>query len=123
MASLLIKLGAAVIAAIALVIAVMFVIGLGPFNTRPSVAAKAIPKVQAQVAKAQTHEAAAVTQAETKTKADNAGLQQRTENHVTKIRAATSRAVPTHVPDGAFYDSVCDTQFYAGNSDCSRRGR
>lgn len=113
MSSLLFKITASVVGALALAIAAMWVIGLGPFNTRPSVAAKAIPKVQATVAKIQTDAGTAVAKVETKTKAASAAAEKRTEDHVAKIRAA-----PAGVADREFYRGVCDTQFYAGSADC-----
>ncbi len=114
MTRLLIQIGAGIVAALLLVVAVMWVIGLGPFNTRPSVAAKQLPKVTAAVTKTQTQAGAAVAKADTQAKTTIAAAEKRTEGHVAKIRAA-----PDGASDAEFYRSVCDTQLYEGSADCS----
>lgn len=114
----LVKIGLGALALLVLVVAGMFVLQLGPFNQRPSVAAKAIPKVQATVAATQTQAATAVTAAETKTTVAATDTLKRNETHVAQIRAA-----PDNGADAEFYRSVCDTQLYAGSADCSGFGR
>jgi type II secretory pathway component PulM len=108
------KIAAGAVALLVLIVAAMFVLQLGPFNQRPSVAAKAIPKVQATVAATQTQAAAAVGAAEAKTQAVATVIQKRTEDHVVKIRAAPDGGAS----DAEFYRSVCDTQLYGGSADC-----
>lgn len=120
--TLAIRLGLGLLALIVVTVGLMWIIGLGPFNTRPSSAAKELPKVEAKVEKTQAKAAEAVAQAETKTAASGAALEQRTETNVAKVRAAAPRVVSADVPDGAFFDSVCQSQFYAGSADCRGRG-
>lgn len=109
-----IKIGLGAVAALVLVVSAMFVLQLGPFNHRPSVAAKAIPKVVATVAATQTQAATAVTAAEVKTTAAAVETQKRIEVHVVQIREAPDRSGATE----QFYRSVCDTQLYGGSADC-----
>lgn len=99
--------------------AAMWVFGLGPFNTRPSAAAKLQPKVAASVAKTQTAATAAVTKVEAKTKTANAATEKRTEVHVAKIRAAAPpRAAAVDVSDREFFLGVCSAKLYARDPDC-----
>lgn len=117
------RIGAAVVGVVALAVAVMFVLQLGPFNTRPSAAAKQLPKVEAAVAKTQDQAGAAVTKVESAAKAANVNTEKRTEGHVAKIRAAAPRAVPADVPDGQFFAGVCESKLYAGSAGCRGVGR
>ena len=106
-------LGAAILA-----VAVMFVLQLGPFNHRPSAAAKELPKVAAKVEEVHGEAVKAVAKVEDKTKAAAVITKQKVETHVAKIRAA-----PDGGSDAEFYRSVCDTQLYQGSADCSRYRR
>lgn len=117
MPKIVVQIIAGAVALLILVGVVMWVVGLGPFNTRPSAAAKAAPKVQATVAKTQTQVADAVAKAEDKTQAAGAVIEKRTEAHVAKIRAVPRVAAP-NVPDRQFFVGVCESQLYAGSPDC-----
>jgi hypothetical protein len=118
MTSLIAKIIAGLVVALLLAVAVMWVVGLGPFNTRPSAAAKQIPKVAAAVTKTQGQASTAVAKVESKAKDANTATEKRTEGHVAKIRAAAPRAVPADVPDGEFFAGVCESKLYAGSADC-----
>ena len=114
MFSIPVRIALGALATVILAVAVMFVLQLGPFNHRPSAAAKELPKV------ADTQKAVAVDvgKAEVKTVAKADDTKKRTENHVAKIRAA-----PDGGSDAEFFGSVCDTQLYQGSADCSRYRR
>jgi len=118
MSSMLIRIIAGAVALLVLTIAAMFVLQLGPFNTRPSAAAKVQPKVAAAVAKTQGHAAASVAKVEAKAQAKAVDTQKRIETHVAKIRAA-----PDGGSDAEFFASVCDTELYEGSADCRRYRR
>ncbi|CAB4198827.1 hypothetical protein UFOVP1324_54 [uncultured Caudovirales phage] len=118
MFSIPVRIALGALATVILAVAVMFVLQLGPFNHRPSAAAKELPKVAAKVADTQKAVAVDVGKAEVKTVAKADDTKKRTENHVAKIRAA-----PDGGSDAEFFGSVCDTQLYQGSADCSRYRR
>lgn len=122
MTSLIAKIIAGIVGALLLALAVMWIIGLGPFNTRPSAAAKQLPKVEKAVAQTQNQASAAVAKVEGEAKTTIAATEKRTEGHVAKIRAAAPRAVPADVPDGEFFAGVCESKLYAGSADCRGLG-
>lgn len=118
MPSLTTRIIGAVVLALLVAVAALYVLQLGPFNPRPSTAAKALPKVQGAVAKAQGQQGAAVAEAEIKTNSAAVAAEKKAERHVDQIRKSTARAVPADVPDAEFYRGVCDTQLYAGDPAC-----
>lgn len=99
---------------IAVIGAVLFIFQLGPFNTRPSAAAKIIPKVEKAVAQTQAAEVKAVEKAEVKTQTAAVAIEKRTATHVAQIRKSTASAVPADVPDDAFCRGVRASKLYAG---------
>lgn len=122
MPRLVIQLALGAVALLILIVAGMWVIGLGPFNTRPSPAAKVAVQTQKAVTKTQGEAKAATDQAETATRKTIATTEKRTEGHVAKIRAAAPRAIPADVPDGEFFAGVCESKLYAGSADCRGLG-
>lgn len=117
--SMLVKIVAGLVAALVIVGLVMWVVGLGPFNTRPSPAAKVQTQATTAVAKADKAQGAAVGQATTKTQTTIADTAKRAANDADQIRRSMPVvAKPVSYPDGAFFRGVCSESLYAGDPVC-----
>jgi Na+-transporting methylmalonyl-CoA/oxaloacetate decarboxylase gamma subunit len=84
-------------------------------------------KTQTTVATVQKDETAAVAAVTEQANARITESSTRTARHVARIRAQQSAAPgaagPADVPDGAFFDSVCDSPFYRRDPACDRHRR